>query len=111
MDALEKNPALLAHTHCPGCGEHFRAVDSLIPRGAVGPQSAWICARCKAKERLQQANLVVVKCPKCGGGGLSASQVRPCPSCQGYGSVRVAEGELPILNGPRIGAPRTLTEG
>ncbi|HET6496479.1 MAG TPA: hypothetical protein VFH61_14075 [Thermoleophilia bacterium] len=99
LQELKKDPGLISHTHCPGCGEHFRAVGKLMDLGS----KKWICGRCVAREKVQNANLVVVNCPACEG----VAAVGGCPKCKGFGSVRVPEGELAIY---RPGAPRVLTD-
>ncbi len=95
LKELKKNPGLISHTHCPGCGEHFRAVGKLMDLG----NKKWICGRCVAREKVQNANLVVVKCPACPGPS--------CERCKGFGSVRVPEGELAIY---RPAATRVLVD-
>lgn len=90
---IKKNPGLIAHTHCPSCGEHFRAVGKLIDRG----NKNWICGRCDARAHVQAGNLVVVKCPECQP-QPRGDDMKPCGACHGYGSVRVPEGVLPLYD-------------
>ena len=89
---LQKKAALLAHTHCPKCGEHFAAVGELIDKGKDGKtqRQNWVCSRCEASKARTNENLVVTRCPNCMPGSMD------CQTCKGLGSVRIPMGSIPV---------------
>ena len=91
-----------SHDHCPNCGEHRTIVGTVV---ATGP-TTWVCSRCKkAASLINKGNVAVIACPECNG---IRDVALPCAACRGYGSVRIAEADLPLYQ-PR--SRRSLVEG
>ena len=76
------------HTHCPTCGEHYKAVGKTVETGA----GTWICERCdKRKRTVSKVTNVLIPCPDCTG---VRDDAIPCAACGGLGSVYVAQSEI-----------------
>lgn len=94
-------------THCPGCGLHKDALEKIQHT----PDGGWTCVKCVKRAALRASPpkppagtpsaLVQIPCPNhITGAG--------CPTCGGFGVVRVAETELKTYD---PASRRVLTEG
>ena len=93
-----------SHTHCPGCGLHFRSVTQSIQVNA--DEGTWVCSTCvKQTNTARHGHQVLIPCPDCNHVRDSAL---PCSTCSGLGSVYVAQSAIRVYGQP---GKRVLTEG
>jgi hypothetical protein len=98
-----------SHTHCKGCGLHFRSVAKMIPISKT--EGTWTCSVCIAQTTTaQQGNMVLIPCPDCAN---HADPMLQCGGCEGLGSVYVPQARIKLYvpQAERIDDVVVLTEG
>jgi len=81
-----------SHTHCKGCGLHFRSVAKMIPLDKE--KGTWTCSTCvKQTATAKKGNLVLIPCPDCTG---TRDDALPCGGCDALGSVYVPQASIKV---------------